>query len=211
MAAGLRVDGSPVVHGGIETELFAAFEPGPWSARLLYVGRIDPRKGVLNAVRAVAQLPEATLVIAGDGDDVHRRELEAEIAGVGIGHRVAFQRPRRDRLAQVYAAADAVIFPSLWEEPWGLVPLEAMAVGRPVVATGAGGSSEYIATARTASCSRRATILRPWPPRFDASAATRPCAGTFALTGLAPRRSSAPRPSTRASKRLVAAVEDGTG
>jgi glycogen synthase len=32
----------------------------------------------------------------------------------------------------------------LWEEPWGLVPLEAMAVGRPVVATGSGGSAEYM-------------------------------------------------------------------
>ncbi len=144
VAAGLAVEHSPVVHGGIETELFSASEPGPWTGRLLYVGRIDSRKGVLNAVRAVAELSETTLVIAGDGDDAHRRELETEIGRLGVEDRVAFQRPRRDRLAQVYAAADAVIFPSLWEEPWGLVPLEAMAVGRPVVATGAGGSGEYL-------------------------------------------------------------------
>ena len=37
-----------------------------------------------------------------------------------------------------------MLFPVLWEEPWGLVPLEAMAVGTPVIATGAGGSGEYL-------------------------------------------------------------------
>jgi glycosyltransferase involved in cell wall biosynthesis len=37
-----------------------------------------------------------------------------------------------------------VVFPVVWEEPWGLVPIEAMARGRPVVATGRGGSSEYL-------------------------------------------------------------------
>jgi glycosyltransferase involved in cell wall biosynthesis len=45
----------------------------------------------------------------------------------------------------VYEEADAILFPVQWEEPWGLVPLEAMAVGRPVVATGTGGSREYLA------------------------------------------------------------------
>ena len=37
-----------------------------------------------------------------------------------------------------------VVFPVRWEEPWGLVPIEAMARGRPVVATGRGGSGEYL-------------------------------------------------------------------
>jgi hypothetical protein len=44
-----------------------------------------------------------------------------------------------------YASADVVLFPVLWEEPWGLVPLEAMASGRPVVASLAGGgAAEYL-------------------------------------------------------------------
>jgi glycosyltransferase involved in cell wall biosynthesis len=50
----------------------------------------------------------------------------------------------RAALPGLYAAADVVVFPVLWEEPWGLVPLEAMAMGRPVVATGQGGSGEYL-------------------------------------------------------------------
>ena len=37
-----------------------------------------------------------------------------------------------------------MLFPSVWDEPWGLVPLEAMAVGRPVVASGVGGTREYL-------------------------------------------------------------------
>jgi len=50
----------------------------------------------------------------------------------------------RRELLDAYAAADAVVFPVRWSEPWGLVPLEAMARGRPVVATGRGGSAEYL-------------------------------------------------------------------
>ena len=44
----------------------------------------------------------------------------------------------------LYAGADAVVFPVTWDEPWGLVPIEAMAHGVPVVATGRGGSAEYL-------------------------------------------------------------------
>jgi glycogen synthase len=50
----------------------------------------------------------------------------------------------REELPARYAAADAVLFPVRWREPWGVVPLEAMGVGRPVVATGRGGSGEYL-------------------------------------------------------------------
>ena len=55
-----------------------------------------------------------------------------------LGHR------DRAELPELYAAADAVVFPVRWSEPWGLVPLEAMGIGRPVVASGRGGSAEYL-------------------------------------------------------------------
>jgi glycosyltransferase involved in cell wall biosynthesis len=51
---------------------------------------------------------------------------------------------RRAQLSEAYAVADVVLFPVIWEEPWGLVPLEAMGLGRPVIATGRGGSGEYL-------------------------------------------------------------------
>ena len=62
-----------------------------------------------------------------------------------MGDRVRLEpaRPRAE-LPAVYDAHDATVFPVTWHEPWGLVPLEAMARGRPVVATARGGSAEYL-------------------------------------------------------------------
>ena len=141
--AGRRGEGR-IAHGGIDRALFPAAPARTWNWRLLYVGRIDRRKGVATAVRAVAELPAARLTIVGGGDEEHRAELEGLISRLGVGDRVSFQLHPRTALGRVYADADAVLFPVVWEEPWGLVPLEGMSVGRPVVATGTGGSGEYL-------------------------------------------------------------------
>jgi glycosyltransferase involved in cell wall biosynthesis len=62
-----------------------------------------------------------------------------------VGERVTWLGPQeRAALPDLYAAHDAVLFPVVWEEPFGLVPLEAMGIGRPVIATGRGGSGEYL-------------------------------------------------------------------
>jgi glycosyltransferase involved in cell wall biosynthesis len=105
----------------------------PWSWSLLYVGRADPRKGADVARAALEHLPpQTTLTIAGpnDGDGGGR------VRSLGLV-------PQTD-LPYVYAAADAVLCPARWDEPWGLVALEAMGLGRPVVATARGGSAEYL-------------------------------------------------------------------
>ena len=116
-----------------------------WGWRLLVPGRLDPRKGLRTAIEALPQLPAASLTIAGGGDDRHRAELEDLAARLGVRERVRFEPPRpRPELVELYAAADAVLFPVVWAEPFGLVPLESMGVGRPVVATGRGGSGEYL-------------------------------------------------------------------
>jgi glycogen synthase len=134
-----------VVHAGIDPALFPATEPGEWRWRLLYLGRIDRRKGIATAVRALLHLPpKAVLEIVGGGDEEHRAELGQLAREYGLSDRVRFSSYPRDQLATVYAGADVVVFPVLWEEPFGLVPLEAMSVGRPVVATGTGGSAEYL-------------------------------------------------------------------
>ena len=54
------------------------------------------------------------------------------------------ERLDRGLIPGAYADADAVLFPVRWKEPFGLVPLEAMAVGTPVVASGRGGGAEYL-------------------------------------------------------------------
>jgi glycosyltransferase involved in cell wall biosynthesis len=146
-AEGFSPPGATVAHPGIDLELFN--EPSPvrpeWSWQLLYVGRIDERKGIDLAVSALTELPpEAALRVVGGGDESYRAVLDALIADLGVGDRVHFERLPREELPAAYAAADAVLFPVRWLEPFGLVPLEAMACGAPVAASGRGGSAEYL-------------------------------------------------------------------
>jgi glycosyltransferase involved in cell wall biosynthesis len=135
-----------VAHPGIETARFAPVpERDKFGWRLLYLGRIDRRKGIDTAMEALAELPEhATLSIVGRGDEAYAGELQRMSARLGVDGRVEFAEVERDGVPAAYARADVVVFPVRWDEPWGLVPLEAMAVGTPVVATGTGGSAEYL-------------------------------------------------------------------
>jgi glycogen synthase len=135
-----------VAHSGIHSDYLDPAPAQPWNWRLLYVGRLDARKGVDVAVEALRHLPaEARLEIAGGWDRNEETRLRDLAARLGVDGRVEFagQLGRRE-LLDAYAAADAVVFPVRWSEPWGLVPLEAMGRGRPVVATGRGGSAEYL-------------------------------------------------------------------
>jgi glycosyltransferase involved in cell wall biosynthesis len=146
LGLGLGLRSTGVAHSGIHP---AFLEPAPkadWGWRLLYVGRIDPRKGVDAAVKALAHLPsEARLEIAGGWDAVEEERLRDLASGIGVAEKVDFTgQLQRSGIATAYERADAVVFPVRWEEPWGLVPLEAMGKGRPVVATGRGGSAEYL-------------------------------------------------------------------
>ena len=115
-----------------------------WSGRIICAGRIDPRKGIGTLIQAIAQLPDTALDVIGDGDPAYRRELADLVVSLGLQARVRFDAVSRAELSDLYRAADVCVFPSEWEEPFGLVPLEAMACGTPVIATGVGGSSEFL-------------------------------------------------------------------
>jgi glycosyltransferase involved in cell wall biosynthesis len=140
---------STVTFSGLDREDFPPLRAddaaGPWRGRLLYVGRLDPRKGVETVLQALARLPaDHTLEVVGPGEASYRRELDKLVDTLGLGARVRFADVPRDAVRARYLAADAVVFPSEWQEPFGLIPLEAMACGRPVIATGTGGSGEYL-------------------------------------------------------------------
>lgn len=160
-----RTPRATVVYSGIDPADFPSPSPAttgrPWRWRLLYVGRIDPRKGTETAIRALARLPaDATLDVVGRGDGDHLAALRGLAAELGVGDRVRFDVVDRSELAARYGDADAVVFPSVWSEPFGLVPVEAMACGTPVVATGTGGSGEFLVDG--VNC-----LL--FPPRDDAA------------------------------------------
>jgi len=145
---------STVVYSGIDRTLYPpppdlaaaadAAADRPWRGRLLYVGRYDPRKGIETLLAAMPLLPDMTLEVQGKGDEGYRRRLEQQVADLGIADRVVFGSARREELADRYRDADAVVFPSEWDEPFGLVPAEAMSCGTPVAATGQGGSAEFL-------------------------------------------------------------------
>jgi glycosyltransferase involved in cell wall biosynthesis len=146
LSKGHELPDTGVAHSGIHEGFLDPAAPKPWGWRLLYVGRLDPRKGVDTAVEALALLPpEARLELIGGWDAREEERLRALARQLGVEAQVEFSgQRRRAEIAAAYAAADVVAFPVRWEEPWGLVPLEAMAKGRPVVATGRGGSAEYL-------------------------------------------------------------------
>jgi glycosyltransferase involved in cell wall biosynthesis len=145
-AAGVEPVDTAVAHSGIDPDFVDPVPEREWSWSLLYVGRLDQRKGVDTAVAALAHLPAAaTLTIVGGWDDREELRLRSVAEREGVAARVRFEGQRsRQEVREAYGDADVVVFPVLWEEPWGLVPLEAMARGRPVVATGRGGSGEYL-------------------------------------------------------------------
>jgi glycosyltransferase involved in cell wall biosynthesis len=145
---GLPRDRASVVPCGVDTSVFT---PHGWVAprserpRLLVLGRLVERKGQEDAVRALRAVPDAELVVVGgppvdavDADpEVRRLRAIAETEGVADRLVFAGSVPRDDVPAWVRSADVVLAVP--WYEPFGITPLEAMACGRPVVATAVGG------------------------------------------------------------------------
>ena len=112
--------------------------------RLLLPGRVDERKGWRTAVQALTLLPQASLTLAGDGQEQEIAAVHELARELGVDNRVRHMAVGRPEMPSLYRGADVVLFPSEWDEPFGMVGLEAMASATPVVATGTGGSAEYL-------------------------------------------------------------------
>jgi glycogen synthase len=137
-----------IIFPGLSPTEFPPLVQAPerlWRWRLLWVGRVIEEKGIETAIHALSFLPRnATLQIVGMVDPAYRQHLEALAATLGVASRLSFSLASRQQVRQHYQQADDTLFTSMIEhEAFGLVPLEAMASGCPVIATGVGGSSEY--------------------------------------------------------------------
>ena len=112
--------------------------------RFLYVGRIVRNKGVRDAVRAIGRLPRglATLDVVGEGYD--RPVCEDLAAELGVADLVRFRgRLAHEEVLKQYETADAFLFPS-YREAGGIVVVEAMSYGLPVIVCDAGGPASTV-------------------------------------------------------------------
>ena len=136
-----------VIYNGISLAEYD--QPAPanqGSPYVLGIGRMVPQKGfdvLLEAFRELAKkLPELALVLAGDG--VSRPELQAKAHRLGLSDRVSFPgRVDHSRAVELFRGAELFVLPSR-HEPQGIVVLEAMAAGTPVVAAAVGGVPEIV-------------------------------------------------------------------
>ena len=147
---GVAPDRVTVLRNGVDLELFRPVDRqaarkalGLTRRTLASVGLLIDRKGHHHIIRALKQLPETDLLIAGDGPD--RRALERLAQEEGVSDRVRFLGSvDQNRLREIYNAVDALVLASS-REGWANVLLEAMACGTPVVASAVWGTPEVVA------------------------------------------------------------------
>ncbi len=148
-ALGLPEERIRVHYTGVDLERFrptdrvvAKAALGVGGPLLLTVGHLIERKGQSIAIDAMRALPEATLLIVGEGQS--RSSLEGQIAAGGLGNRVRLLGSLpHEALPQLFAAADVMVQPSA-SEGLANVWVEALACGTPVVTTDVGGAREII-------------------------------------------------------------------
>lgn len=145
---GWRPRRAQIVRCGVDVRSFERRRPPAQPpSRLLFAGRIEPRKGLDVAVRALAASDEAlTLTVAGIVDDpAYLAKVRALAAQLGLAKRITWLgEVPRPRVRELLGDHDVLVFPSAGEEAYALGLLEALAAGTLVVTSAAGGPREYL-------------------------------------------------------------------
>jgi len=134
-----------------ETSAFAPAAPKEPGGRLLFMGRLTDLKGVDFLIRAIPHAQtklgkKLTLTVAGDGAELGRLQNLANQQGVAAEFAGWVDNSRRLDLMRT---SDLLVVPSLWPEPFGLVGIEAAAVGLPAAGFAAGGIPDWLIPGRT--------------------------------------------------------------
>jgi glycosyltransferase involved in cell wall biosynthesis len=144
----------------------------PQSKVILYVGRFDPRKGIETLVKACAKLPQPFQLYLvggsreGGSDSEEQQRIRSLVKALGLEQVTVFTgQVSQEQLPAYYAAADVCVVPSYYE-PFGLVAIEAMAAGTPVIASDVGGLRHTVIHNKTgllvSPCNPNALAVAIW-------------------------------------------------
>lgn len=152
--ADIALDNMHVVYNGVELDKFTpAQRRNRQNDRLslVYAGSLVPHKGVHTAIEALAhlrrhnELDGVELTIVGAGHPAYEERLHRIIDEESLDRYVTFRgRLPRDEMPELLRSFDALVFPSIWEEPLARTMQEAMASGLAVIGTTTGGSCEIL-------------------------------------------------------------------
>lgn len=169
---GVPADKIRIVPNGVDTETLAPRRESPgWRSDrglsegplILYLGALRRYEGIAVLIEAFAglksEVPSAQLLIVGQGEDRDRIEGRANALGQGVA---VLPPVPHDSVAEFYASADVVVYPRLSTRATELVtplkPLEAMAMGKAIVASDVGGLRELLADGETAHLVRPGSV-----------------------------------------------------
>ncbi len=137
------------VYNGIDTSVYPFQSEPTQPAYLAFVGRLSPEKGPQEAI-AIAKAAGLPLKMAGKVDPVDRAFYQEQIAPLIDGEQIQYLgEVSHEEKVQLLGGATVTLFPITWREPFGLVMIESMATGTPVIGMSLGSVPEVIAHGKT--------------------------------------------------------------